>query len=73
MSTAQATGDRVGPPAFRVPVLELDNVSKVYPGPSPVRALDQVSLVIAVGDVVEDGGVFGEEELLEHEPDPGGS
>jgi len=52
VSTAQATGDRVGPPAFRVPVLELDNVSKVYPGPSPVRALDQVSLVIAVGELV---------------------
>ena len=52
MTTVQATGDRVGPPACGVPVLELDNVSKVYPGPSPVRALDQVSLVIAVGELV---------------------
>ena len=52
MTPAQATGDRVGPPACGVPVLELDNVSKVYPGPSPVRALDQVSLVIAVGELV---------------------
>jgi putative ABC transport system ATP-binding protein len=52
VSTAQATGDRVGPPACGVPVLELDNVSKVYPGPSPVRALDQVSLAVAVGELV---------------------
>ena len=52
MTTVQATGDRVGPPACGVPVLELDNVSKVYPGPSPVRALDQVSLAVAVGELV---------------------
>ena len=52
MSTAQATGDRVGPPVCGVPVLELDNVSKVYPGQSPVRALDQVSLAVAVGELV---------------------
>ena len=52
MTTAQATGDRVGPPACGVPVLELDNVSKVYPGQSPVRALDQVSLAVAVGELV---------------------
>jgi putative ABC transport system ATP-binding protein len=52
VSTAQATGDRVGPPACGAPVLELDNVSKVYPGPSPVRALDQVSLAVAVGELV---------------------
>jgi putative ABC transport system ATP-binding protein len=52
VSTAQATGDRVGPPACGVPVLELDNVSKVYPGPSPVRALDRVSLAVAVGELV---------------------
>ena len=52
MTTAQATGDRVGPPACGVPVLELDNVSKVYPGPSPVRALDRVSLAVAAGELV---------------------
>ena len=52
MTTAQATGDRVGPPVCGVPVLELDNVSKVYPGQSPVRALDQVSLAVAVGELV---------------------
>ena len=52
MTPAQATGDRVGPPACGVPVLELDNVSKVYPGPSPVRALDRVSLAVAAGELV---------------------
>ena len=52
MTTAQVTGDRVGPPACGVPVLELDNVSKVYPGQSPVRALDRVSLAVAVGELV---------------------
>jgi putative ABC transport system ATP-binding protein len=35
-----------------VPVLELDNVSKVYPGPPPVRALDRVSLAVAAGELV---------------------
>jgi putative ABC transport system ATP-binding protein len=52
VTTAQATGDRVGPPVCGVPLLELDNVSKVYPGPSPVRALDQVSLAVTVGELV---------------------
>ena len=52
MTTAQATRDRVGPPVCGVPVVELDNVSKVYPGPSPVRALDQVSLAVAAGELL---------------------
>jgi len=34
-----------------VPVLELENVSKVYPGQPPVRALDQVSLAVAAGEL----------------------
>jgi putative ABC transport system ATP-binding protein len=34
-----------------VPVLELQNVSKVYPGSPPVRALDQVSLAVAAGEL----------------------
>jgi putative ABC transport system ATP-binding protein len=38
------------------PVLELDRVSKVYPGPPPVRALDQVSLAVRAGELV---GVVG--------------
>jgi putative ABC transport system ATP-binding protein len=34
-----------------VPVLELQNVSKVYRGSPPVRALDQVSLAVAAGEL----------------------
>jgi putative ABC transport system ATP-binding protein len=32
-------------------VLELDQVSKVYPGQPPVRALDRVSLAVAAGEL----------------------
>ncbi len=35
-----------------VPVLELDRVSKEYPGSPPVRALDQVSVAVAAGELV---------------------
>jgi putative ABC transport system ATP-binding protein len=35
-----------------VPVLELDRVSKVFPGRPPVRALDQASLAVAAGELV---------------------
>jgi putative ABC transport system ATP-binding protein len=34
-----------------VPVLELERVSKVYPGQPPVRALDQVSVSVAAGEL----------------------
>ena len=33
------------------PVLELDRVCKLYPGSPPVRALDDVSLAVAPGDL----------------------
>ena len=33
------------------PVLELDRVSKLYPGSPPVRALDGVSLAVAAGEL----------------------
>ncbi len=33
------------------PVLELDRVSKLYPGSPPVRALDQVSLAVKAGEL----------------------
>jgi putative ABC transport system ATP-binding protein len=33
------------------PVLELDRVCKLYPGAPPVRALDDVSLAVASGDL----------------------
>jgi len=36
----------------RVPVLELEQVSKVYPGQPPLRALDQASLAVAAGELV---------------------
>jgi len=35
-----------------VPVLELEQVSKVYPGQPPVRALDRVSLAVMAGELV---------------------
>ena len=34
------------------PVLELENVSKLYPGSPPVRALDCVSLAVTAGELV---------------------
>jgi putative ABC transport system ATP-binding protein len=34
-----------------VPVLELETVSKEYPGPPPVRALDRVSLAVDAGEL----------------------
>ena len=45
---APARGD--GPAG--IPVLELDQVSKVYPGQPPVRALDRASLAVAAGELV---------------------
>jgi putative ABC transport system ATP-binding protein len=33
------------------PVLELDQVSKVYPGSPPVRALDRVSVAVGAGEL----------------------
>ena len=35
-----------------VPVLELEQVSKAYPGSPPVRALDRVSLAVTAGELV---------------------
>jgi putative ABC transport system ATP-binding protein len=51
MTSAQAAGDLAGRPAGGVPVLELENVSKVYPGQPPVRALAGVSLAVAAGEL----------------------
>jgi len=51
MTTAQAPSDLPGRPAGGVPVLELENVSKVYPGQPPVRALAGVSLAVAAGEL----------------------
>jgi putative ABC transport system ATP-binding protein len=51
MTTAQAASDLAGRPAGGVPVVELENVSKVYPGQPPVRALAGVSLAVAAGEL----------------------
>ncbi len=40
-------------------VLELDQVTKVYPGQPPVRALDRVSLAVAAGELVAVAGPSG--------------
>jgi putative ABC transport system ATP-binding protein len=45
--TAPAGADGPG----GVPVLELEQVTKVYPGSPPVRALDQASLAVATGEL----------------------
>ena len=42
-----------------VPVLELERVSKVFPGKPPVRALDQASLAVAAGELVAVAGPSG--------------
>ena len=59
MTAAQTTGDLVGRPTEGVPVLELENVSKVYPGQPPVRALDRVSLAVAAGELTAIAGPSG--------------
>jgi putative ABC transport system ATP-binding protein len=43
----------------RVPVLELEHASKVYPGSPPVRALDQVSVAVTAGELVAIAGPSG--------------
>jgi putative ABC transport system ATP-binding protein len=40
-------------------VLELERVSKYYPGPPPVRALDQVSVAVAAGELAAVTGPSG--------------
>jgi putative ABC transport system ATP-binding protein len=42
-----------------VPVLELVNVTKVFPGSPPVRALDRVSLAVTTGEMVAVTGPSG--------------
>ena len=59
MTAAQAAGDLGGRPAGEVPVLELENASKVYPGRPPVRALDQVSLAVVAGELAAVAGPSG--------------
>jgi putative ABC transport system ATP-binding protein len=42
-----------------VPALELENVSKVYPGSPPVHALDEVSLTVTAGELAAVTGPSG--------------
>jgi putative ABC transport system ATP-binding protein len=48
VAVAAAAAAGLAPP---VPVLELDQVSKEYPGHPPVRALDRVSLAVSAGEL----------------------
>jgi putative ABC transport system ATP-binding protein len=50
-TTASAGTAGGGAQPAPVPVLQLLQVSKVYPGSPPVRALDQVSLTVAAGEL----------------------
>ena len=59
MTTAGAALARGDAGGGGVPVLELDGVSKVYPGSPPVRALDQASLAVAAGELVAVAGPSG--------------
>jgi len=52
-----ALARRDGPGAM--PVLELAQVSKVYPGQPPVRALDRANLAVAAGELVAVAGPSG--------------
>ena len=49
MTAAGAVLGGAGPAG--VPVLQLERVSKVYPGQPPVRALDQASLTVTAGEL----------------------
>jgi len=59
MTAAATTNDVVGLPAPDVPVLELENVAKEYPGQPPVRALDRVNLAVTAGELVAVTGPSG--------------
>jgi putative ABC transport system ATP-binding protein len=59
VTAAQTTGDLAGGPAVGVPALELERVSKVYPGQPPVAALDQVSLTVTAGELAAVTGPSG--------------
>ncbi|MGD0065510.1 MAG: ABC transporter ATP-binding protein [Streptosporangiaceae bacterium] len=50
MAAGAAMAGQAGPGG--VPVLELEQVSKVYPGQPPVRALERASLAVAAGELM---------------------
>jgi putative ABC transport system ATP-binding protein len=49
LQATRPAGPGLGPAP--VPVLELDRVTRQYPGSPPVRALDRVSLAVAAGEL----------------------
>ncbi|HEY5431081.1 MAG TPA: ABC transporter ATP-binding protein [Solirubrobacteraceae bacterium] len=51
-STAAAAGTGSAPDGAGVPVLDVDDVTKSYPGEPPVQALREVSLAIGQGELV---------------------
>ena len=51
IGTGLAHGPDPARPARVSPVLELERVSKVYPGSPPVRALDEVSVAVQAGEL----------------------
>jgi putative ABC transport system ATP-binding protein len=53
---AETAAPWIGPP---VPVVELAGVSKLYPGSPPVRALSEVSLAVAAGELLSVVGPSG--------------
>jgi putative ABC transport system ATP-binding protein len=59
MTAAQTTAALASLPVRDVPVLELENVAKEYPGQPPVRALDRVNLAVTPGELVAVTGPSG--------------
>ena len=59
MTTGAQAALAAGTSSGSVPVLELDQVAKVYPGPPPVRALDRVSLSVMAGELMAVAGPSG--------------
>jgi len=51
MTAGAQAAPSAGTAAAGVPVLELERVTKVHPGSPPVRALDEVSLTVAAGEL----------------------
>jgi len=51
VAQAAAAAGTAAAEVLAVPVLELENVSKDYPGSPPLRALDQVSLAVIAGEL----------------------
>lgn len=51
-AAARAAGTHTDPPAPAEPVVQLTGVGRTYPGSPPVRALQEVDLTVAQGELV---------------------